>query len=138
MSNENEKTRIAARDDNRKLALLMALQHIPKPTERDLTASTSIPARCVHAMFESLVKLGVSVERVNGRRYGYYTIADSGAYNLEKVPDVLQKNCPAVYQQIKEIAEQKRENQASSGAEKKAVQKQQEEVDTLSLDALAC
>ena len=111
MSNDTETNRIAARDDNRKLALLLALRCIPKPTERDLTEATGIPARCIHAMFDSLSKLGVTVERVNGRRYGFYTIADSGAYCLETIPNVLQKNCPAVFQQIHDHAQQKREDQ---------------------------
>jgi hypothetical protein len=98
---------IAARDDNRKLALLVAINRIPKPTERDLIEATNIPQRCVHSMFKSLSRMSVVIERVNGRRHGYYTIADSGAFDLCRAPDVLQYNYPEIFQQIEHIAQKK-------------------------------
>jgi hypothetical protein len=113
MSGESDKTinntQIAARDDNRKLALIVAIQRIPRPTERDLIEATSIPKRCVHSMIKSLSKMSVIIERVNGRRHGYYTIADGGAYNLERAPAVLQDNYPDIYEQIENCALRKEE-----------------------------
>lgn len=100
---------IAARDDNRKLALLVAIKRIPKPTEKDLIEATNIPKRCVHSMIKSLSKMSVVIERVNGRRHGYYTIADEGAFNLERAPSVLQDNYPDVFQQIEVCAVRKEE-----------------------------
>lgn len=110
MSDDSIKNaQIAARDDNRKLALLVAIQRIPKATEKDLIEATSIPKRCVHSMIKSLSKMSVVIERVNGRRHGYYTIADGGAFNLERAPAVLQDNYPEIYEQIEFCAVKKEE-----------------------------
>lgn len=105
----NNNTQIAARDDNRKLALLVAIKRIPKPTEKDLIEATSIPKRCVHSMIKALGRMSVVIERVNGRRHGYYTIADEGAFNLARAPEVLQFNYPEVFQQIEVLALRKEE-----------------------------
>jgi hypothetical protein len=106
---------IAARDDNRKLALLVAIKRIPKPTERDLIEATNIPKRCVHSMIKALGRMSVVIERVNGRRHGYYAIADEGAFNLARAPEVLQFNYPEVLQQIEFLALRK-ENEAALAA----------------------
>ena len=100
-------SQIAARDDNRKLALLVAIQRIPKPTESDLILATKIPKRCIHSMIKSFQKMSVIIERVNGRRHGFYTIADGGAYNLDRASAVLQENYPDIYDQIESCAVRK-------------------------------
>jgi len=108
----NTNTQIAARDDNRKLALLVAIKRIPKPTEKDLIEATNIPKRCVHSMIKALGRMSVVIERVNGRRHGYYTIADEGAFNLERAPEVLQYNYPDVFDQIEVLALRKEVEEA--------------------------
>lgn len=95
---------IAPRDDNRKLALLVAIERIPKPTEKDLIEATSIPKRCVHSMIKTFDRMSVEIERINGRRHGYYTIADAGAYNLVRASEILKSNYPKVFERIEGLA----------------------------------
>jgi hypothetical protein len=108
----NNNNQIAARDDNRKLALLVAIKRIPKPTEKDLIQATNIPKRCVHSIIKALGRMSVVIERVNGRRHGYYAIADEGAFNLARAPEVLKFNYPEVLQQIEFLALRKEKEAA--------------------------
>jgi len=98
---------IAARDDNRKLALLVAINKIPFPTEKDLIEATSIPKRCVHSTFKAMAVMQVVVKRVNGRKHGYYEIEDEGGFNLERAPGILKLNYPDILQQIEDHARRK-------------------------------
>ncbi len=92
--------KIAARDDLRKLVLLLAIQQIPRPNERDLILATGIPRRSIHSLLRVLNRECVTINRVNGRRHGYYEIADSCVYNLDRIPEVIEFNYPDVLQQI--------------------------------------
>lgn len=98
------KPQMAARDDNRKLALLVAINRIPKPKESDITSATGLPKRCIYAMIDALGKMNVVIERANGRRYGYFKIADRGVYDLERAPEVLKQNYPNIFTQIEDLA----------------------------------
>ncbi len=99
---------IAARDDLRKLVLLLAIQQIPRPNERDLIEATSIPRRSIHSLLKALSRERVVIERVNGRRHGYYSIADSCVYNLNRIPEAIEFNYPDMLKQIQSFVEYKR------------------------------
>ena len=101
------KPQMAARDDNRKLALLVAINRIPKPKESDIIAATGLPKRCIYAMIDALGKMNVVIERANGRRYGYFKIADGGVYDLARAPEVLKQNYPNIFTQIEDLAVKK-------------------------------
>lgn len=107
MAIDNSKKELSARDDSRKLALLIAIDKIPSPTVNDIQAATDIPARTVHSMINALKKLDVSIVRVNGRRHGHYVIQDEGAYNVSRLPKVLEFHSPNTLQRIEQHAAQK-------------------------------
>lgn len=102
-----KKPQMAARDDNRKLALLVAINRIPNPKESDIIKATGLAKRSIYAMIEALGKMNVLIERANGRRYGYFKIADGGVYDLERAPEVLKQNYPEIFLQIEDLAVKK-------------------------------
>ena len=101
--------KISARDESRKLALLVAINMIHKPTEKDLIAATGIPQRSIHAMFSILARMDVVIQRVKGRRYGFYEIANEGPYNLDRAQKVIRQNYPETFYQIERHANLKSE-----------------------------
>ncbi len=82
-SNQKE---IPTRSFTRVLSLVVALEKIEKPDLKKLTNNTGIPERSIHAMLDRLHReYFMVVERVRGRRFGYYKITDWGALNKERV-----------------------------------------------------
>lgn len=77
---------VPARSFTRVLSLVVALEKIEKPDLKKLTTDTGIPERSIHAMLNRLHReYFMVVERVQGRRFGYYRITDWGALNKERV-----------------------------------------------------
>jgi len=93
------------RDDRRKLALLVAIDKIEKPKLPELEKALGYSPRAIQTMLKDLVGMGVIVTRVNGRRYGYYNIADTGVYDLDRATQIIQTSCIDVYEQIDKIAQ---------------------------------
>lgn len=106
-NDSKNKSKLAIRDESRKLALLLALDRIPHPTEKDLIEATDIPKRTIHSLFKTLSRMRVAIERVNGRRHGYYEMTDVGIYNLERASEVIQSNYPEIFEKIESHAQAK-------------------------------
>jgi len=98
---------IMGRGNDRKLAIMVAISLIPHPTEKNLTEAVGIPKRSVHSTFKLLRDMNVVIDRVKGRRHGYYLIADSGCFNLNRVHEVIQEKHPVIYNSIKSYAIEK-------------------------------
>ncbi|MFA0809498.1 helix-turn-helix domain-containing protein [Microbulbifer epialgicus] len=85
--------------------VLAAIDTIEKPSLEDLVTEIGLPHRTIHAIFKRLSdQHRVVIERVNGRRHGYYKITDWG--NLDRtnivthvqhrkgiLPHEVQKDC---------------------------------------------
>lgn len=77
---------VPARSFSRVLSLIVAIEKIEKPDLKKLTIDTGIPERSIHAMLDKLHReYFMVIERVQGRRHGYYRISDWGALNRERV-----------------------------------------------------
>lgn len=77
---------VPARSFTRLLSLIVAIEKIEKPDLKKLTTDTGIPERSIHAMLDKLHReYFMVIERVQGRRHGYYRISDWGALNEERV-----------------------------------------------------
>lgn len=80
------KNEVPARSFSRLLSLIVAIEKIEKPDLKKITDETGIPDRSIHAMLDKLHKeYFMVIERVQGRRWGYYQISDWGAINKEWV-----------------------------------------------------
>ena len=81
-----EKKEIPARSFTRVMSLIIAIEKIEKPSLQSLIDRTGIPERSIHAILARLSReYWVAIERVDGRRYGYYRIADWGALNRDRI-----------------------------------------------------
>lgn len=116
---KNKNNELGTRDENRKLVLLIALEKIEKPAQQDLVDATGIPERSIHLLTQSLNKAGVVIERINGRRYGYYRISDSGIFNIERLPEVVKKSHPLLVEKIELYAQRKKTALDEAQLEKK-------------------
>lgn len=77
---------VPARSFKRAQHLLIAIERIEKPSLQSLIDRTGIPERSIHALLARLSReYWVAIERVDGRRYGYYRIADWGALNRDRI-----------------------------------------------------
>lgn len=66
--------------------VLAAIETLEKPTLDDIVSTVNLPSRTVHAIFKRLEdQHRVVIERVNGRRHGYYEVADWGNLNKENI-----------------------------------------------------
>lgn len=80
------KNDVPARSFSRLLSLIVAIEKIEKPDLKKITDDTGIPDRSIHAMLDKLHKeYFMVIERVQGRRFGYYRISDWGAINKDWV-----------------------------------------------------
>lgn len=77
---------IKARKFGRALNLLIALERLEKPTIDSLVEKTRLPGRSIHSMIDRLSReYFVVIKRFNGRRYGYYKVADWGILDRERI-----------------------------------------------------
>lgn len=77
---------VPARSFTRLLSLIVAIEKIEKPDLKKITDDTGIPDRSIHAMLDKLSsEYFMVIERVQGRRHGYYRISDWGALNRDRV-----------------------------------------------------
>lgn len=77
---------VPARSFKRVQNLLIAIEKIEKPSLQSLIDRTGIPERSIHALLARLSReYWVAIERVDGRRYGYYRVADWGALNRDRI-----------------------------------------------------
>lgn len=113
---------LSARDENRKLALLIAIEKIEKPHQQDLADAIGVPERSILFLTQSLNKVGVVIERVNGKRYGYYEITDTGIFNTDRLPEIVKMSHPALLQQIEQYAKGKKAASKASAAAKRKKQ----------------
>ncbi|WP_045861681.1 helix-turn-helix domain-containing protein [Teredinibacter purpureus] len=68
--------------------VLAAIEMSEKPTLEHIVEKCHLPERTVHAIFKRLAdQHRVSIVRVNGRRHGYYRIADWGNLDRLRVVD---------------------------------------------------
>lgn len=82
---------IPARSFTRVLSLVIALEKIERPDLKKLTDDTGIPERSIHAMFGRLHReYFMVIERVDGRRHGFYKVANWGMLNKERILDLAQ------------------------------------------------
>ncbi len=66
--------------------VLALIDTLEKPTLEDIVSEAGLPKRTVHAIFKRLTEQHrVLIERVNGRRHGYYEIADWGNLDRNRV-----------------------------------------------------
>ena len=66
--------------------VLVAIDNLEKPTLDDIVNEAGIPQRTMQAIFRRLEdQHRVVIERVNGRRHGYYKIADWGNLDRSRV-----------------------------------------------------
>lgn len=83
---EHSNQEVPARSFSRVLSLIVAIEKIERPDLKKLTTDTGIPERSIHAMLDKLHReYFMVIERVQGRRFGYYRISDWGALNRERV-----------------------------------------------------
>lgn len=81
-----EKKEIPARSFTRVMSLIIAIEKIEKPSLQSLIDRTGIPERSIHAILARLSReYWVAIERVDGRRYGYYRVADWGVLNRDRI-----------------------------------------------------
>ena len=86
---------IPARSFTRVLSLVIALEKIERPDLKKLTDDTGIPERSIHAMFGRLHReYFMVIERVDGRRHGFYKVANWGMLNKERILDLAQVDAP--------------------------------------------
>jgi hypothetical protein len=75
-----------ARNFGRALNLLIAVERLEKPTLDTLVKKTNLPGRSIYSIIERLSQeYFVVIERFNGRRYGYYKVADWGVLDRERI-----------------------------------------------------
>ncbi len=87
-SNEKE---TPARSFTRVLSLVIALEKIERPDLKKLMDDTGIPERSIHAMFSRLHReYFMVIERVDGRRHGFYKVANWGMLNRDRILDLAQ------------------------------------------------
>lgn len=91
---------IPARNEYRKLALLIAIDKIDKPSMANLVETTGIPARSVDSIIKNATKFGVVIRRKGGRKYGHFSLQNPGVYNIGKIPELLNKNFPLIMENI--------------------------------------
>ena len=90
-SNQKEMQEITARSFTRVLSLVVALEMIEKPDLKKLMDDTGIPERSIHAMFDRLHReYFMVIERVDGRRHGFYKVANWGMLNRDRILDLAQ------------------------------------------------
>jgi hypothetical protein len=66
--------------------VLALIETLEKPTLEDIVSRAGLPKRTVHAIFKRLTdQHRVLIKRVNGRRHGYYDIADWGNLDRNRV-----------------------------------------------------
>ena len=66
--------------------VLALIETLEKPTLEDIVNEAKLPKRTVHAIFKRLTEQHrVLIQRVNGRRHGYYEIADWGNLDRDRV-----------------------------------------------------
>lgn len=66
--------------------ILALIDTLEKPTLEDIAGEAGLPKRTVHAIFKRLEEQHrVLIERVNGRRHGYYEIVDWGNLDRQKI-----------------------------------------------------
>lgn len=84
--NESIYTEPCARHFERCELVLAAIETLDKPTLDDIVTTVHLPSRTVHAIFKRLEdQHRVIIERVNGRRHGYYEVADWGNLNRDNI-----------------------------------------------------
>ena len=72
--------------------VLAAIDTLDKPTLEDIVSAAGLPPRTVHAIFKRLTdQHRVVIERVNGRRHGYYEVADWGNLNRDSIVTHIQR-----------------------------------------------
>jgi hypothetical protein len=77
---------IQARSFSRVCGLLVAIEQLEKPDLHDLVNKTDIPRRSILGIFDRLEReYQVVIERINGRRHGYYEVADWGMLNRDRI-----------------------------------------------------
>lgn len=75
-----------ARSFMRVQTLLIAIEKLERPSLQALTEHTGIPERSIHSLLAKMNKeFFVFIERVNGRRHGYYRVVDWGALNRDRI-----------------------------------------------------
>lgn len=82
---------IPARSFTRIMSLVIALEKIERPDLKKLMDDTGIPERSIHSMFGRLNReYFMVIERVDGRRHGFYKVANWGMLNRERILDLAQ------------------------------------------------
>lgn len=72
--------------------VLTAIETLDKPRLEDIVVQSGLPERTVHAIFKRLAdQHRVSIIRENGRRHGYYRIADWGNLNRTSIVDHVER-----------------------------------------------
>lgn len=85
-SNADLSNEIPQRSFLRVCAVLAAIEQHERPSLENLVEKTEFPARSILSLFQRIsTEYNVVVKREFGRRYGYYSVADWGFLNREKI-----------------------------------------------------